>query len=237
MSTSTSLTERVRAARDRRGFTEDQLQYDPLLRSMIEHVARSESVPRRRTSSPRRSPRSARSTGCRRTSTASGARSRESWRGGGIRRTSATGAAADGVGGRCGRIRCAEADDGDYRRSRDGLGQLARYVLRPPIAEERLGLHRRRRVLLRPTARPTCCSSRSRCWNGSQASRPARAPTSCCTTVCSRRTMHDPISNPCRFAWLCRSKVGRDARRLPSERGSKCERGDLNPHGVATTGS
>ena len=42
MSTSTSLTERVRAARERRGFTEDQLRYDPLLRSMIEHVARSE---------------------------------------------------------------------------------------------------------------------------------------------------------------------------------------------------
>jgi hypothetical protein len=52
----------------------------------------------RRTSSPRRSPRSARSTGCRRTSTASAARSRGSWRGGGIRRTSATGGAADGVG-------------------------------------------------------------------------------------------------------------------------------------------
>jgi len=28
-STSTSLTERVRAARERRGFTDDQLQYDP----------------------------------------------------------------------------------------------------------------------------------------------------------------------------------------------------------------
>jgi hypothetical protein len=42
MSTSASLTERVRAARERRGVTEDQLQYDPLLRSMIEHVARSE---------------------------------------------------------------------------------------------------------------------------------------------------------------------------------------------------
>jgi hypothetical protein len=41
-STPTSLTERVRAARERRGFTEGQLQYDPLLRSMIEHVARSE---------------------------------------------------------------------------------------------------------------------------------------------------------------------------------------------------
>jgi hypothetical protein len=42
MSTSTSMTERVRDARERRGFTEDQLQYDPLLRSMIEHVAGSE---------------------------------------------------------------------------------------------------------------------------------------------------------------------------------------------------
>jgi len=42
MSTSTSLTERVRDARERRGFTEDQLQYDPLLRSMVEHVAGSE---------------------------------------------------------------------------------------------------------------------------------------------------------------------------------------------------
>jgi hypothetical protein len=42
MSTSTSLTERVRAARERRGFSEDQLQYDPLLRSMVEHVAGSE---------------------------------------------------------------------------------------------------------------------------------------------------------------------------------------------------
>ncbi len=42
MSTSTSLTERVRAAGERRGFTEDQVQYDPLLRSMIEHVAGSE---------------------------------------------------------------------------------------------------------------------------------------------------------------------------------------------------
>jgi hypothetical protein len=42
MSTSTNLTERVHAARERRGFTEDQLQYDPLLRSMIEHVAGSE---------------------------------------------------------------------------------------------------------------------------------------------------------------------------------------------------
>ena len=42
MSTSTSLTERVRAAREQRGFTEDQRHYDPLLRSMIENVARSE---------------------------------------------------------------------------------------------------------------------------------------------------------------------------------------------------
>jgi hypothetical protein len=42
MRTSTSLTERVHAARERRGFTEDQLQYDPLLRSMIEHVAGNE---------------------------------------------------------------------------------------------------------------------------------------------------------------------------------------------------
>jgi hypothetical protein len=42
MSTSTILTERVRDARERRGFTEDQLQYDPLLRSMIDHVAGSE---------------------------------------------------------------------------------------------------------------------------------------------------------------------------------------------------
>jgi hypothetical protein len=42
MGTSTSLTERVRAARERRGFTADQLQYDPLLRSMIENIARSE---------------------------------------------------------------------------------------------------------------------------------------------------------------------------------------------------
>ena len=42
MSTSTSLTERVRTVRERRGFTEDQVQYDPLLRSMIEHVAGSE---------------------------------------------------------------------------------------------------------------------------------------------------------------------------------------------------
>ena len=32
----------IAAARERRGFTEDQLRYDPLLRSMIEHVARSE---------------------------------------------------------------------------------------------------------------------------------------------------------------------------------------------------
>jgi hypothetical protein len=37
-STSTSLTERVREGR---GFTEDQLQYDPLLRSMIENVGSS----------------------------------------------------------------------------------------------------------------------------------------------------------------------------------------------------
>jgi hypothetical protein len=42
MTRSTSLTERVRAERERRGFTDDQLQYDPLLRSMIEDVARSE---------------------------------------------------------------------------------------------------------------------------------------------------------------------------------------------------
>jgi len=42
MSTSASLTERVRTARERRGCTEDQLCYDPLLRSMIEHVAGTE---------------------------------------------------------------------------------------------------------------------------------------------------------------------------------------------------
>jgi hypothetical protein len=42
MSTSTSLTKRMRDVRERRGFTEDQLQYDPLLRSMVEHVAGSQ---------------------------------------------------------------------------------------------------------------------------------------------------------------------------------------------------
>jgi hypothetical protein len=85
--------------RERRGFTEGQLQYDPLLRSMIEHVARSEG-------------RAATEDALAAWFTEVGAkhglpahvysercRSRESWRGGGIRHTGDTGAAADGVAG------------------------------------------------------------------------------------------------------------------------------------------
>jgi hypothetical protein len=94
MSTSTSLTERVRNAREWRGFTEDQLRYDPLLRSMIEHVARSEE----RAATEDELAAAFADVGAQhglRTSTASGARSRGSWRGGGIRCISGTGAAAE----------------------------------------------------------------------------------------------------------------------------------------------
>jgi hypothetical protein len=98
-STPTSLTERVRAARERRGFTEGQLQYDPLLRSMIEHVARSEERAATEDDLAAGFTEVGTKHGLPRTSTASAARSRESWRGGGIRHTGGTGAAADGVAG------------------------------------------------------------------------------------------------------------------------------------------
>ena len=58
--------------------------------------------------------------------------------------------------------------------NRGGLEQLARYVLRPPIAQERLTRTADGRVLLTlkaewsETAPRTCCSNRSNCWNASQ---------------------------------------------------------------------
>ena len=69
--------------------------------------------------------------------------------------------------------------------NRDGLAQLARYVLRPAVAQERLTLTADGRVLLTLKAEwsdvtTRSCSTRSSCWNGWRRSRRARVSTSSC---------------------------------------------------------
>jgi hypothetical protein len=130
MSTTTSLTERMRAARERRGFTEDQLHYDPLLRSMIENVARSEERAATEDELAAAFVEVGAQHGLSPHVYRERARSRGSWRGGGIRRTSAT-AAANRVGKKIRRIRCAEADDGDVPDLGRALSSSHAYVLQP----------------------------------------------------------------------------------------------------------